>query len=247
MPYNLTVSPDFKPDLISGWYIFNTWLQKQLNEAIHVELYQSFKEQADAINEEKVDIIYANPSDISRLVREEGFIPIAKPKEKPDEAIIAAKADGIASINDLPATPTIAQTDAPEVNTIGMIMLEPCDIEPGNVTLIHCRNYIGIAKQILNDKADAGFFLAQAFNELSSLVKKQLKPLISSKIHMIHHALLISPRLADKEAELKQLLLNMNNDEKSQQILKDLEITQWEPMEMEDAEFMVDLIDTLVT
>ena len=30
MTYNFTISPDFSPDHISGWYIFNTWLQKRL-------------------------------------------------------------------------------------------------------------------------------------------------------------------------------------------------------------------------
>lgn len=248
MPFNLTVCPDFKTDLISGWYIFNTWLQKQLNESIHLELYQSFEEQHRALDDKKVDIIYANPYDISRLVRDEGFIPIVKPKAKPDEAVIAVKeGSGIESITQLPNKISIAKTDARDVNTIGMIMLEPADVKKDDIIEMHCDNYVAVAKHIINGDANVGFFLSETFNELSSLVRKQLRPLVSSQIHMIHHALLIAPSMANYEADLRGLLVDMHQNDKGKAILKDLEIPQWEPMEMEDAEFMVDLIDTLIT
>ena len=42
MKFNMTVSPDFSPNHIAGWYIFNTWFQQQISEAIHLELYDSF-------------------------------------------------------------------------------------------------------------------------------------------------------------------------------------------------------------
>ena len=46
MRYVMTVSPDFPPAQIAGWYIFNTWLQRQLGVQIHVELYQNFAKPA---------------------------------------------------------------------------------------------------------------------------------------------------------------------------------------------------------
>ena len=61
MPYTLTISPDFKPELISGWYIFNTWLQKQINENIHIEMVNDFNELSEAIDNNSIDLIYANP------------------------------------------------------------------------------------------------------------------------------------------------------------------------------------------
>ena len=42
MSYMFTVSPDFSPDRLSGWYIFNTWMQRQLGVDIHLELYDDF-------------------------------------------------------------------------------------------------------------------------------------------------------------------------------------------------------------
>jgi phosphonate transport system substrate-binding protein len=247
MSYNLAISPDFKPELISGWFIFNTWLQKQLGEGIHLEIHQDFKEQHDAIDQGKVDLIYANPSDVSKLVRERGFLPVVKPVSKPDEAIIACKADSYKDIQDLPRNIKVAQTDSPDVNTIGMIMLEPADIDKTTVELIHCDNFVVVARQILKGNAEVGFFLAESFNELSALVKNELFQLVSSQIHMIHHAMLVSPNLASQKDKIADLLVSMSSDTSGSHILGDIGVNGFEIMSVEDAEFMIDLMDTLTT
>jgi len=246
MSYNLAVSPDFKPDRISGWFIFNTWLQHQLDEAIHFELHQGFDEQLQAIVDKKVDIIYANPYDISHLVRNEGFLPVVKPHAKPDEATVITAADsGINSIQDLSLSAKIAKTNARDVNNIGMILLEPADITPESAQSIDCESYISVAKTLIKGEADAGFMLAEALNELSPLVAKQLKPLVSSQIHLIHHAILLGPNLAEHHDALVALLINMHETPKGKGILNDLGISHWEAMSKEEAEFMIDLMDTL--
>lgn len=92
-PLELTVSPDFSPEHIAGWYVFNTWLQRRLGERIHLELYEDFAAQRQAIAADKVDLIYANPYDAAMLVREKGFVAIAAPRDCPDEVVIAVPAD----------------------------------------------------------------------------------------------------------------------------------------------------------
>lgn len=247
MPYNLAISPDFKPDLISGWFIFNTWLQKQLGESFHLDIHQDFAEQHAAINDAKVDLIYANPFDISRLVRDQGFTPLVKPIRKPDEAIIACRVGAFQQIQDLPEQIKIAQTDTPEVNTIGMIMLEPADIASSEAEIIHCDNFVVVARKLIEQQADVGFFLAGAFNELSPLVQKQLFALVNSQIHLIYHAFLISRKLTSKKDAIAELLVDMQNNDKGRQILGEIGITGFEEMLDEDAEFMIDLMETLTT
>ena len=78
MTYQITVSPDFSPDHIFGWYHFNTWLQQNLDTRIHLELYSDFESQREAILSDQIDLIYANPYDASMLVREKGFIELKK-------------------------------------------------------------------------------------------------------------------------------------------------------------------------
>jgi len=247
MTYNLAISPDFKPELISGWFIFNTWLQRQLGEGVHLEIHQDFKEQHDAIDKGKVDLIYANPFDVSQLVRNHGFTPVAKPSAKPDEAIIACHAGAFTEVKDLPTNIKIAQTDTPDVNTIGMIMLEPADIDKTTVEILNCDNFVVVAKHLMRGEADVGFFLAESFNELSALVKKDLFPLVSSQIHMIHHAMLVSPNMAGQKDQLEKLFTAMSSDQSGQKILAEIGVSQFEPMSTEDAEFMIDLMDTLTT
>ena len=101
-PYTMTVSPDFMPDYIAGWYIFNTWLQRQLGENIHLELYNDFATQREAIGRDEIDLIYANPFDAAMLVREKGFIAIAAPLDKPDEVVLSVPVDSpIKTLDDL--------------------------------------------------------------------------------------------------------------------------------------------------
>ncbi|MCK5901672.1 MAG: PhnD/SsuA/transferrin family substrate-binding protein, partial [Cocleimonas sp.] len=194
MPYVLTVSPDFTPKHIAGWYIFNTWLQKQTGLPIHLELYDNFKQQRQAIADDKIDLIYANPYDASILVRRKGFVALTAPMDKADETIIACRnGSAINNIEDLTTETRIVTTDDPDVHLMGMMMLEPADLDASNTHIQAASSYVLVAKQLLQDKADIGFFLKDAFHDLSNLIKSDLKVLISSEIQIIRHVLLVSP------------------------------------------------------
>lgn len=248
MPYILTVSPDFTPGHLSGWYIFNTWLQKQTGEAIHLELYNSFQAQHDAIRNDQIDLIYANPFDAAMLVREKGFLPLVKAAGVSDEAIIAVNADNaITDVTGLSPGSRIAATEDPDVRLMGMIMLEPADLNADNVQIKMYDSYVLVAKQLLRGDADAGIFLAEAYDDLSGIIKKQLKVLVRSQIGVIQHVLMVGPRLVNRRDELRQIFLAMNIDEKGQDVLKNLSFNVWDNVEDEDMEFMIDLMDTLNT
>jgi len=245
MPYTMTISPDFKPELIAGWYIFNTWLQKKIDTNIHINMVNDFNELSKTIDSGSIDLIYANPCDIAKLVREKSFTPIAKPVGCQDETIIItnSKTSDI-HIESLKSGLKVAQTDVPDVNTIGMIMLEPADISPDDIEVIPCSNYITVAKKVINGEADIGFLLADAYGEFTKLVKNQVQPIITSKIHVLHHALLAGPNFSNIQA-LQEAVLSMQNDTSGTGILKSLELEKWERMDLDEAEFLIDLIDTL--
>lgn len=247
MTYNLTVSPDFAPDHISGWYFFNTWLQRQLDTGIHLELYDCFDEQRKDIKADKFDLIYANPYDASMLVRELGFTAIARPAGKSDETVIAVNADSaFQTVEDLAAGTRVATTDDPDVHTMGMIMLESADLDKSNVELSEQMSYIVVAKKLLNGDAEAGFFLKEAYDELSDLIRSKMRVLVSSQISVVHHSLLVGPRMADQVPALQHCLLTMQDTEKGKGVLESMDFEGWEPMDSEQTEFMIDLIDTLI-
>ena len=93
MKLTLTVSPDFSPEKLAGWHIFNTWLQRKLDVDCHLEMFGSFAEQRAAIAADKIDLIYANPYDAAMLVREKGFVAVSHPMGLPDEAVVAVAAN----------------------------------------------------------------------------------------------------------------------------------------------------------
>jgi phosphonate transport system substrate-binding protein len=247
MPFIFTVSPDFTPDHLSGWYIFNTWLQKQTDLPIHLEMYNDFSKQREAISDNKIDLIYANPFDAAMLVREKGFLPLVKPLGTSDEAIIAINhKNPINSVEDLFPGIRVAYTNDPDVQMIGMILLEPGNIEANNIKRVLCDTYVQVAKNIIQDKTDVGIFLAEAYDNLSNMIKKEMKVLVRSQISVIHHSLLIGPELIAKRSELQSILTNMNQESKAKSVLESLGFTAWQKIEDEEMEFMIDLMDTLV-
>ncbi|MGR9073410.1 MAG: phosphate/phosphite/phosphonate ABC transporter substrate-binding protein [Gammaproteobacteria bacterium] len=248
MSYMFTVSPDFTPDHLSGWYIFNTWLQKQTGEAIHLEMYDDFKTQRDAIQADKIDLIYANPYDAAMLVREKGFLPLVKPANYSDEAIIAVNASNpVEDVAHLKPGLKVAVTEDPDVHMMGMIMLEPGDLDSGNIELHTVDTYVLVAKEVLRGEADAGIFLAEAFDGLSNVVKNQLRILVRSQISVIHHSLMIGPRLSAKREDFLKVLIDMTADGKGEGVLESLGFKNgWQIVDDEEMEFMIDLMDTLM-
>lgn len=244
--YQLTVSPDFPAKRMSSWFIFNTWLQKALGMPIHLELYPDFDGQRAAISADKVDIIYANPYDAAMLVREKGFVSVARPVSKCDECIVAVATDSAAQVvEDLTPICRIARTDDPGVNLVGMILLEPASLGRDNTQVITVESYPLVAKALIRGEAEVGFFLAEAFEELSGLVRRQLRPLVHSQINDFSHVLLLGPRLAERREELSHVLLGMPAEAKGRDVLAELGFAAWERVSQEDTEFMIDLMDTL--
>jgi phosphonate transport system substrate-binding protein len=247
MSYQFTVSPDFSPDHLSGWYIFNTWLQRQTEVAIHLELYDHFQAQRDAIQADNVDLIYANPFDAAMLVREKGFLPLVKAAGIADETIIAVSADNpVDDIADLEKGIKVAVTEDPDVHMIGMIMLEAGDLDASNIKTRFCDSHVLIAKNLIQGEADVGIFLAKAYDDLSKLTQSRLKVLVRSQISVIHHSLMLGPKLADRRSEIQSLLLSMNDDTKGKSVLNSLNFEAWEKVDDEEMEFMIDLMDTLI-
>jgi phosphonate transport system substrate-binding protein len=243
-----TVSPDFIPERLSGWYIFNTWLQKQTGLAIHLEMYNDFQSQRLAIENNQIDLIYANPYDAAMLVREKGFLPLVTAADKSDEAIIAVHCENnVVDVANLAPGIRVASTDDPDVHLMGMIMLEPGDLDASNTTLLLASGYVLVAKHLLKGEADVGIFLAEAYDDLSAIIKKQLRVLVRSQIGVIHHSLMIGPKMLDKRLEIQEILTHMGKDEKSDGVLKSLGFSRWKKIEEEEMEFMIDLMAALDT
>ena len=245
--HNMLIAPDFSPERFAGWHMFNTLIQKRANLNMHLNIPTSHAEQETVISEGDIQVIYANPFDAAILIREHGYHAVARPIGKSDEMVIAAAANSdINSLDDIKAGATIAMADNRDVKLIGLRLLEAVDIEEADLNWSVTETYQAAARQVIKGEAQAAFFLAEIFHSFSRLTKAQLSVLIESDLADISHVLLIKDGFPDTDI-LMDAILNLHNDDDGKEALTELGMPQgFEAMNEEDAEFMIDLMDTLL-
>jgi len=243
----MLIAPDFSPERFAGWHMFNTLIQKRANLNMHLNIPTSHAEQETVISEGDIQVIYANPFDAATLIREHGYHAVARPIGKSDEMVIAAAANSdINSLDDIKAGATIAMADNRDVKLIGLRLLEAVDIEEADLNWSVTETYQAAARQVIKGEAQAAFFLAEIFHSFSRLTKAQLSVLIESDLADISHVLLIKDGFPDTDI-LMNAILNLHNDDDGKEALAELGMPQgFEAMNEEDAEFMIDLMQTLL-
>ncbi len=213
---------------------------------MHMEMYSDFQSYWAGLENDEIDLVYANPYAASMLVRDKGFLPLVKADGISDETVVAVSAkSSIEKIGQLQSGAKIVSAISPGVHMMGISMLEPADLNEENTEVLIEYNFILVAKQLLNGNSDVGIFLAEAYDDFSRVLKKQLKVLVRSKIDGVHHSLMIGPKSIDKREAFRNVLLEMNADEKGQDVLSSLGFLKWSTVDDEVMEFMIDLMDTL--
>ena len=248
MNINFLIAPDFAPERFAGWHMLNTLLQRKTNLTSRLLTPASAGEQAQLIADGKVDIIYANPFDAASMVRGDGYVALARPIAKANEMVIATGIDSaVNNVRELQPGIKVALTDNKDVKLIGLRLLEPADLVEADIQWQVVDSYQAAARMAIQAEVDACFMLAEAFNSLSRLTRTQLKPLIESKLADISHVVLVHPRIKDEAPKLRDALLGLAGSADGQPVLDELGIDKgFETMSVEDAEFMIDLMDTLL-
>lgn len=248
MKLNFMVAPDFAPERFAGWHMLNTLLQSRSGLHLHLETPASAPEQAQLLERGDIDLIYANPFDAARLMREMGFQALAMPVGKPDEMVIAtAAASPLHCVEDLIPGHRIALTDNRDVKLIGLRLLEPADLTQEQVQWVLVDNYQAAARLAIKGEVQAAFFLAETFHALSRITRSQLRVLMESAIGDITHVLLAHARIAHLQPELQAALAGIGQQPQDHDVLDALGMPGgFKAMQQEDAEFMVDLMDTLL-
>lgn len=246
MKFTLSICPTTPTTNMSGWYILNTYLQKHLDIAMNIVVYDDFESQRLALQNGEIDFVYANPYDATLLIRNLGFSALNKPKDHANEVVILCKKDSnIKTLDDLKPGVKIATTNDPAINLIAMMLLEAADITASNSTNLDCSSYIVTAKNVLKGEADIAFLPKSVYDKLSNIIKDQLHLLISSEISVIHHIFAASERSKDQHDKISEALCQLNTNEAGKNILSSIGISAFDKIDQEEAEFMIDLIDTL--
>lgn len=247
MAYNFLIAPDFSPERFVGWHLLNTFLQKRSDLHLHLHTPSSHAEQEEKLTSEDISLVYANPFDAAKMIREQGYKAIARPIGKLDEMVIASSAAGsFGSLDDLKKGTRIAMADNRDIKLVGMRLLEAVDLTEEDVQFEIVENYQAAARALLQDKADVAFFISEIYHSLSGLTKSRLNVLIESKIGVICHVVLVKDGFEHSKT-LKDALLSLNQDSEGQAILKELGLEEgFDEMTEDEAEFMIDLMETLL-
>ena len=245
--HNMLIAPDFSPDRFAGWHMFNILIQKRANLNMHLNMPASYTEQETLVANEDIQVIYANPFDAATLIRYLGYRAVACAIGKSDEVVItASSASDINSLEDIADGSTVAMANNRDVKLIGLRLLESVDLAESDLDWKVTETYQAAARQVIKGDAQVAFFLSEIFHSFSRLTKSQLNVLIESDIADISHVLLIKDGFPDEEI-LMNAILNLHNDKDGQEALAELGMPQgFESMCEEDAEFMLDLMETLM-
>lgn len=248
MTYNFLIAPDFSPERFAGWHMLNTLLQKRADISVHLVTPASYSEQEQVLNKDGISLIYANPFDAAKFIREKGYRAIARPIGKANEMVIASSINGnIKSLDDVKAGQTVAMADNQDVLLIGMRLLEAVDIADGDLRIDVTETYQAAARQVIQGKADIAFFISEIFHGLSKLTKSQLNVLIESDIAVLSHMVLVKDDF-ERKADVEKVLLSLQNDDEGRNVLTELGFADgFKAVNEEEAEFMIDLMETLIS
>lgn len=248
MTLNFLIAPDFAPDRFAGWHMLNTVLQRRSGIHLHLLTPASPTEQSELLAAEKADLVYANPFDATDLIRNHGYIPFARPIGRFDEMVIATGAEsGLRKLEDIKPGHSIALTDNKDVKLIGLRLLEPADLTEALVQWVPVENFQAAARLAIKGEVQASFFLAEAYASLTRMTRNQLHVMVESRISDISHVVLAHSRMAADLPRISDALLSMGQEPGDVDVLEALGLPGgFESMTQEQAEFMIDLMDTLL-
>ena len=248
MTLNFLIAPAFAPERFAGWHMLNTLLQRRSGIQLHLLTPASPGEQAALLAEDKADLVYANPFDAADMIRNQGYVPFARPIGCSDEMVIATSAEsGVQRLEDLQPGSRIALTNNKDVKLIGLRLLEPADLDESLIEWVATDSFQATARLTMKGEVQAGFFLADAYGSLSRMTRSQLRVLVESRISDISHVVLAHPRIVGDLPRISEALLGISAERGDGDVLEALGLAKgFEPMTQEEAEFMIDLMDTLL-
>jgi phosphonate transport system substrate-binding protein len=248
MTLKFLIAPDFSPERFAGWHMLNTVLQRRSGVHLHLVTPANAQEQAELLSSGQADIVYANPFDATDMIRNLGYVPFARPAERYDEMVIATGADsGLTSVEELKPGCKIALTENRDVKLIGLRLLEPADLNESLIEWVKVDSHQAAARKAMKGEVDAAFFLADAFASLTRLTRAQLTVLVESAISDISHVLLVHPRIGADLSAINNAFLGIGKMPGDTDLLEALGLPHgFESMTQEQAEFMIDLMDTLL-
>ncbi|UOO91905.1 phosphate/phosphite/phosphonate ABC transporter substrate-binding protein [Vitreoscilla stercoraria] len=244
------IAPDVHPDYLSGWHIFLRYLQKQLQVRLNITTYENFGQLRQGLENDALDLVFASAADCSFLVQQKHFQVVARPENDVTEVMVLCREDEPwQSMDDMhDEYHAIACVDSPEVQQLGLILLECADIDADHIDMQTAQNHLQAVKYLMNGTVDLAFVPTDVYHSWSATLRKSVRPLVQTMkddVEVLSHVLLLSPQYPTVLEPLKNILNDLNGNT-YQGMLQDINIRKWRILnDNSDIDFLIDLVDTL--
>jgi phosphonate transport system substrate-binding protein len=246
---NFTVDPNYSGKNLPGWFLMNTYLQRQLGVAMRFTPHDSFDDYRAAVLANEYDLVYANPFDWVQYTKKLDFIPIAKPRDHYDEVYLCtAAANAIETVADLPERIRIASAHPGTlIHMVGLFLLDKAEIDRARLEFVFTGSYQGVLKAVLQKQADIGFLFDEIYAGASGLIRDRLRIIDKSDDAFAFHAFCIGPRLLALQERLTEVLCRMDEEPRGQMLLQDIGFTGFTPVTEDEVACLTMLADEYIS
>lgn len=225
---------------LTGWYLFNTYLQRRMQRAIH------FDQSQDVLNDASIDILFAKPFEACSMIKRRGFVPIMRPIAEADEVVILTRADDERNLTDFQSANVVTASENSFVYILGRFLCDENDLDSSQFNFAFSGNEIKSLQMLIKKKADLLFMLKKTYDGLSSFSKKNVRKLDESATDFAFHLFCIDPNLKEENETLHSILKEMATDKIGKEILTDIEFQGWCPVEEGELKMLTMVFDRYI-
>lgn len=241
-----TIAPDYLPSHFGTWYLLGDFVRREMNCTIHLNMPGNSDELTDTLAGQQDGMAYVNPFSASKLIREQGWIPLLKPACGSDEMVAVCRSHSpYKSLRDIKSGCKISFSDK-DMYLIGMRLMEGFDLSEHNTLTFAENSEEAVLSAVFHKRAEIGFLMAETYDNLSDFGKRLFRPIIRSQIDDMHHVMLLHPNSAARAEEVKAAFINLNLSSEGRSILEEFRHSEgFAATEAEEVENMLDLLQTL--
>lgn len=208
---------------LSGWYLLNTYLQRRLQHAIHLEQLPAGHD----ITTQNVDLLFAKPFEACAMVARQGYIPLLRPVGEADEVVIIMRADDGRALSELASPQVVTASQGSFVYLLGRFLCDENGLDSSGFQYAFAGNEIKALQMLLKGQADLLFMLKKTYYGLSGMTRKSTRVVDESDTQIAFHLFCIHNRVAELREPLVNVLTGMGTDEAGRGVLKDIQIEGW--------------------
>lgn len=224
---------------LSGWYFFNTYLQRTLERAIRFEPVHGALGAKSTDLAAPPDLLFAKPFDVCQAMQEASFVPVVRPQASTDEVSIVVRADDARhALADFAGARVVTASAHSFVYLLGRFLVDESGLDSAASEYLFAGQDIKALQMLLSGEADMLFILSESYQGLSGLTRSATRLLDQSETCFAYHLLCLAPQRAHLHSVLRDILLGMNEDEKGRQILSDMHMSAWIPPAREELDML---------